>query len=85
MKHSSEQALQAAREILSKNKIKHLEVGIPESKTGCQFNRELPVTDVWVISYTYMVFQDEIAFIYLDDLNELNLLYILTKHGYITY
>lgn len=83
MVHSSEQAFNTARQILNKNNISYIEIGTPELKSGYHHNSV--TTDVWIVSYTYMVFQEEIAFVYLDDLNRLKLLHILTKHGYITY
>jgi len=36
--------------------------------------------DYWVVPYEYIVFQDEDAFIYIDDLSQ-KVLQILTKHG----
>jgi hypothetical protein len=84
MIHTSQQALKAARQILSSNKVKHIEIGAPEPKAGFEYKGGATVTDVWVVSYTYMVFEEEQAFIYLDDRNDLKLIYILTKHGYVT-
>lgn len=85
MIHTSEQAFEAARQILISNKIKHIEIGAPEPKAGFGYQNGAPVKDIWVVSYTYMVFQEEEAFIYLYDNDELKLIYILTKHGYVTY
>lgn len=36
----------------------------------------------WVVPYTYMVFQEEDAFIYIND-GAQQVMYISTKHGYI--
>jgi hypothetical protein len=80
MIHSSEQALEAARNILEKNNIKHISVDAPVYKPDWE-----NTTDVWWVCYTYMVFQEENAFIYLDDRNGLKLIYILTNHGYLKY
>ncbi|RZK74213.1 MAG: hypothetical protein EOO85_15685 [Pedobacter sp.] len=85
MIHTSEQALNVASQILIDNKVKHIDIGSPQAKIAFRHDENAPLTDVWVISYTYMVFQEEQAFIYLDDLDELKLIYILTKHGYVTY
>jgi len=81
---TSEQALEAAREILNFYEIKHMEIGIPVPKAGYQHQSSVPATDVWVVSYTYMVFQEEDAFIYLNDQDDLKLIYIMTGHGYLT-
>ncbi|MGY4385172.1 hypothetical protein ACVWYN_002208 [Pedobacter sp. UYP24] len=85
MVHSSEQALQVARAILEKNRIKHISVDAPREELNFQFLDSKLVTDAWVICYTYMVFQDEDAFIFLDDRNDLKLIYVLTKHDYVMY
>ncbi|TCD11006.1 hypothetical protein EZ449_05765 [Pedobacter frigidisoli] len=84
MVHTREQALKAAREILERRKIKYMEIEAPEPDAGYQHQPGAPEKDVWVVSYTYMVFQDERAFIHLDDREELKLIYIMTGHGYIT-
>lgn len=84
MIHTSEQALEAAREILNQYEIKHTSIGTPEPKAGYQHQPGAPAIDVWVVDYTYMVFQDENAFIYLNDQDELNFIYIVTGHGYLT-
>ena len=83
MIHSSEQALEVAREILERYKIKHTGIGAPKPKAGYQHQSSAPM-DVWVIGYTYMVFQEEDAFIYLNDQEELKLIYIMNGHGYLT-
>ncbi|MGF7082830.1 hypothetical protein [Mucilaginibacter sp. UYCu711] len=67
MINTSEQALQAAGEILDKNKIKHSSIGNPDFKLDYPYNKRTLKTDVSVVSYTYMVFEEEMAFIYLDD------------------
>jgi len=85
MIHTKEQALNAALAILDRLLIKYVETGAPEPKAAFKYQNDAPVNDVWVVSYTYMVFQEEEAFIYLDDRDELKLIYILTKHGYVTY
>jgi hypothetical protein len=36
----------------------------------------------WVVPYTYTVFEEESAFIYLE-IYSLKLIYIMNKHGYI--
>jgi hypothetical protein len=84
MIHTSEQALKAAREILELYQIKHIEIGTPEPKAGYQHQPGAPAIDVWVVSYTFMIFQEEDAFIYLNDKDELKLIYIMTGHGYLT-
>ena len=84
MIHTSEQALEAAREIFKRYEIKHTDIGTPEPKAGYQHQTGAPVMDVWVVNYTYMVFQEEDAFIYLNDHDELKLIYIMTGHGYLT-
>ncbi len=84
MIHTSEQAIEAAREILEQYQIKHMKIGTPQPKTGYQHQPGAPIIDIWVVNYTYMVFQEEDAFIYLNDQNELSLIYIMTGHGYLT-
>lgn len=84
MIHTSEQALKAAREILDRYQIKHMNVGTPQPKWGYQHQTGVVATEVWVVDYTYMVFQEEDAFIYLNDQDELKLIYIMTGHGYLT-
>lgn len=84
MIHTSEQALEAAREILERYQVKHTGIGTPKIKTGHQHQAGAPAIDVWVVHYTYMVFQEEDAFIYLNDQEELKLIYIMNGHGYLT-
>ena len=84
MIHTSEQALKAALEILNRYDIKHTGIGTPKIKTGYQYQPDAPIIDIWVVDYTYMVFQEEDAFIYLNDHDELKLIYIMTGHGYLT-
>ena len=84
MIHTSEQALEAAREILERYKIKHTGIGTPHPKAGYQHQTGAPVINVWVVHYSYMVFQEEDAFIYLNDQEELKLIYIMNGHGYLT-
>lgn len=84
MMHTSEQALEAAREILDRYHIAHIEVGTAEPKAGYQHQPGAPIIDIWVVNYSYMVFQEEDAFIYLNDQDELKLIYIMTGHGYLT-
>lgn len=84
MIHTSDQALKAAREILHRYQIKHMEIGTPKIKAGYQHQTGAPTIDVWVVDYTYMVFQEEDAFIYLNDQEELKLIYIMNGHGYLT-
>ncbi len=84
MIHTSKQAFEAARKILEQYQITHMKIGTPEPKTGYQHQPGAPVINIWVVNYTYMVFQEEDAFIYLNDRDELNLIYIMTGHGYLT-
>ena len=84
MIHTSEQALEVAREILERHKIKHTSIGTPKPKADYQHQTGAPATEVWVVNYTYMVFQEEDAFIYLNDQEELKLIYIMNGHGYLT-
>jgi hypothetical protein len=84
MIHTSEQALEAAREILNRYHINHMDVGTAQPRSGHQHQPGAPAIDVWVVDYTYMVFQEEDAFIYLNDQDELKLIYIMNGHGYLT-
>ena len=84
MIHTSEQAIEAARKILEQYQIKHMKIGTLQPKTSYQLRPGAPIIDAWVVNYTYMVFQEEDAFIYLNDQDELNLIYIMTGHGYLT-
>ncbi len=84
MIHTSEQALKAAREILDRYEINHIDIGTPEPNSGYQTQTGPVAADVWVVNYTYMVFQEEDAFIYLNDQDELKLIYIMNGHGYLT-
>ena len=84
MIHTSEQALEATREILNRYEIKHTGIGTPDPRAGYQHQTGAPIIDIWVVNYTYMVFQEEDGFIYLNDEYELNLIYIMTGHGYLT-
>lgn len=61
-----------------------MEIGTPEIKAGYQNQPSAPAIDVWMVDYTYMVFQQEDAFIYLNDQEELKLIYIMNGHGYLT-
>ncbi|MFD1256927.1 hypothetical protein ACFQ3S_08975 [Mucilaginibacter terrae] len=84
MIHTSEQVLEAAREILERYQIKHMDIGTPKPMSDYQNQTGAPEIDVWVVNYTYMVFQEEDAFIYLNDQDELKLIYIMNGHGYLT-
>ena len=84
MIHTSQQAIEAAREILDQYQIKHIEMGTSKPKAGYQHQAGASAIDVWVVDYTYMVLQEEDAFIYLNDQEELKLIYIMNGHGYLT-
>ncbi|MDN5285266.1 MAG: hypothetical protein JWR38_1540 [Mucilaginibacter sp.] len=71
---------------LQKLKIKYDAIEDPEYKTDYDIQTKgggSQKTNVWIIPYTYTVFEEEMAFIYLDD-HCFELIYIMTKHGYIT-
>lgn len=57
MIHTSEQALEAACEILDRYEIKHIGIGTPKPKAGFGHQTDPPVMDVWVVDYSYMVFR----------------------------
>lgn len=82
MIYNINQVIVVASAILRERNIEYVTLAVPTYKTS--FGYKDKVTDVWVVSYTYLVFQEEIAFIYLDDLHELELIHIVTKHGYET-
>lgn len=49
MIHTSEQALEAAREILDRYKVKHTGIGTPEPKAGYQRQPGTLIIDIWVV------------------------------------
>lgn len=83
MKHNSAQALEAAKDILKRLKVKYETIKVQEFKPGLKIEQTGLTTNVWVVGYTYTVFEEEDAFVYIDD-TDLKLIYVLTKHGYIT-
>ncbi|QJD97800.1 hypothetical protein HH214_18920 [Mucilaginibacter robiniae] len=80
MKHTALQAIRSAEKLLIEKKIKYALINPPHFEKGLQGQSTIGPTDVWVLSYIYVCFQDEISFIYLND-TDLSLNHILTKHG----
>jgi len=83
MKHNSEQALEAAKDILKRLKVKYDTIKVQAFEPKTKIKQIDQVVDLWVVQYTYTVFQDESAYVYINDA-DLKLIYVLTKHGYIT-
>lgn len=76
---------EAAIACLKRLNISFNKISEPEYRKGVVIqllNGGSSTADLWVIPYTYTVFQEEDAFIYLDD-RYFELLYIITPHGYI--
>jgi hypothetical protein len=82
MKHNSTEALEAAKEILKRLKVKYETVKVHEFKPEAKIEETGQIVDLWVVNYTYRVFEEESAFVYIND-TDLKLIYVLTKHGYI--
>ena len=83
MKLNQEKAIELAVKHLHKLKIKFLS----EKEMKASFNeneelRDYSIHPTWVVSYEYMVFEEEIAFIYISD-DTGKVFYIMDKHGYI--
>ena len=83
MKHNSAEVVEVAKQILKKLEIRYNTLHVQELKPGFTVKQTGLVTDVWVVNYTYTVFEEEDAFVYVNDA-DLKLIYVLTKHGYIT-
>ncbi|MGY4537858.1 methionine synthase II (cobalamin-independent) [Mucilaginibacter sp. UYNi724] len=82
MEHNAMQAIRAAEKVLSDKKVKYVNIDPPMFKENIFEQGMSERTDVWVVPYVYIVFQDESAFIYFKDV-DLSLIHILTGHGYI--
>lgn len=82
MMHHALQAMRAAEKILAEKKIKYVKVETPKFEENFLQQGMAESANIWVVPYIYMVFQDEIAFIHLND-EDLALIYIITPHGYI--
>jgi hypothetical protein len=82
MKHHALQAIRAAETVLATKRIKYVNIDPPSYRENVVEQGIAKPTNVWVVPYVYMVFQDENAFIYLRD-EDLSLIHILTPHGYI--
>ena len=82
MKHHALQAIRAAENVLANKRIKYVNIDPPSYSENVLEQGIAEPTNVWVVPYVYMVFQDENAFIFLKD-EDLSLIHILTPHGYI--
>lgn len=60
MKHNSAQALEAAKDILKKLKVKYETIKVQEFKPGLKIEQTGLTTNVWVVGYTYTVFEEAI-------------------------
>ncbi|MBE9597952.1 hypothetical protein [Pedobacter sp. MC2016-24] len=67
---------------ISFNKISEPEYH--ENKVIQLLNGHTATAALWVVHYTYSAFQEEDAFIYLDD-RYFELIYIITPHGFACY
>ncbi|MGY4538990.1 inosine/xanthosine triphosphate pyrophosphatase family protein [Mucilaginibacter sp. UYNi724] len=83
MKHNSTEVLEASKEMLKRLKIKYETIKVQEFKPNAKIEETGQIVNLWVVNYTYTVFEEESAFVYIDD-TDLKLIYVLTKHGYIT-
>lgn len=68
-----------AKEFLHQNNISYLTLSAPEFHPQNAKNSTHDFAH-WVVPYVYKAFQEEDAFIYLDDATQ-KIMYILTKHG----
>lgn len=68
-----------AKQFLHKNKINFLTLGNPVLHKK-EDKASIHKMDYWVVPYVYKVFQEEDAFIYINDASK-EIMYILTKHG----
>jgi len=82
MKHNALQAIHVAEKVLKDKKIKYVNIDPPRFEEVIFEQGMSERADVWIVPYVYLVFQDESAFIYLND-EDLSLIHILTGHGYI--
>lgn len=81
MKSTPERIKAIAAAFLKEKEIKYVELGEPVFEPAGAKENKLHI-DHWVVSYVYMVFQDEEAFIFIADNTE-QVLYIMTGHGYL--
>ena len=81
MRSQPEQIKKAALKFLNEKQIKFSVLEDPSFYTKESEGRKHP-NDYWVVPYTYMVFQEEDAFVYVADTTQ-QVMYVLTNHGYI--
>jgi hypothetical protein len=81
MNYTAKKIKEIAELHLKRKKIRYLSVAEPRfeenitTATGEKLN-------AWIVAYDYKVFQDETAFVHIDDQTG-EVIYILTNHGYI--
>ncbi len=82
MKSNADKIMAIAKKILREKNIGFTKLDAPEFilKDDNQSNENLP--DHWLVVYHYVVFEEEVAFIKINDEDE-KLIHIVTKHGYI--
>jgi hypothetical protein len=79
MNLQKEQIQPIAKAYLEKLDIKYLEFGEPRFKSKDD-PAHMIAANYWTIDYTYMVFEEELAFVYIND-DEQKAEFILTDHG----
>lgn len=81
MKHNSSEVTDIATLFLKKKNINYRSLSKPVFEENFRLENG-QLLDIWVVPYEYKVFQDEAAYVHIDDASG-KVLYILTKHGYI--
>ena len=81
MEHSVKKITEIAETYLKKKKITYTRLHPPKFEEHKKM-RDQQLLDIWVVGYDYTVFQEETAYIYINDTTG-KVLYVLTKHGYI--
>jgi hypothetical protein len=80
MRSTSEEVSKIAKDFLEKNEIEYVSISKPmffnSSYTGNKLN-----IDHWSVPYEYKVFQNENAFIEIEDESK-KIIHVVTKHGF---
>ena len=80
MKSNAEKISKVAKAFLRKKELQYTKIGVPQFIVNNDNLDEFHNGNYWVVNYEYMVFQEEDAFVHIDDTSE-TVLFILTKHG----
>lgn len=77
---SNQQAIERiVKEFMHTNAISHISTG-PAVLHSSGDKASIHKFDYWIVPYVYKVFQEEDAFVYINDASQ-KIMYVLTKHG----